>query len=461
MTNESNCFYSEKNNNKKDIPTKILNIDSLNTNKQESKESKKISLSFKIENGQPGNYTKENIKVLPKVNYNKNFLVEEQPKNFRYGLQNTFQKSQSSDLKLSQDTGQKINTKKQKSVDYNNKQKKNDMKRCKKGLKNKNNVDFLNSIIQSFIHLRVVYNNFMNNKIDYKTNQIPTSYAIFRAILHLYDSKDSKPYNLSNLYDLLIFFNPMFKGDSQKDPIDVLIFILNLLNDELKKKNLNNLNNPWFPMSNKNKKEELIKFWKDVYLINNKSFISEYFCWINAKEKVCGECNNKTYAYQYFYTLDLDYKNVYNSFVYQKRSSKIITIDDCLNYQLKKKTLFNNYCSKCKKKVLMTYSKSYIFKYPQIFIFVVKDFVNEKEDITIKFEEDIFINKTKYELKSIVAYENKDQKNGKYISYCQDFSDKNWYCFKDEEVSQIKLKDHLKIDQKKTVPLIFFYEQKH
>ena len=106
----------------------------------------------------------------------------------------------------------------------------------------------------------------------------------------------------------------------------------------------------------------------------------------------------------------------------------------------------------------MTYSCSSIINYPLIFIFVVKDLVNEKEDITIKLEEDLVINQRKYKLKSILAYEKNDDKNGKYISYCQDFTDKKWYYYKDEEVDQMQLKDIIQINQKKVVPLILFYK---
>ena len=429
-----------------------------NNNQQKNEESHEKMIPFETE-GNPTKYFKKNSgRRFSKGNYYPiNYRVE--GKEFKNGeCKNYPQNNLIFDIKLNLDVDQKasiMNKQKYNSIDLKSIKNRNDMKRCKKGLKNESNIDYLNSTIQCFIRLSNVYKNLMGNKITIeKYSEIcPLSFSILRATIHLFDTKDTSSYNLSILHKLLVFLNPMFKDDSKIDPINVIIFILDNLNSELK---LPKINYPSFDAEII--KGELIKYLNDIYLKNNKSFISQLFCWIKQNEKICSECNNKTYFFNYFYTLDLDYKNVYNSFIFEQRNEKIITINDCLDFQSKKKILFNNYCNKCKRKVLMTYSCSSIINYPLIFIFVVKDLVNEIEDITIKFEEDLVINQRKYKLKSIVAYEKNDGKNGNYISYCQDFVDKNWYSFKDEEVNQTQLKDIIKINQKKVVPLILFYK---
>ena len=295
----------------------------------------------------------------------------------------------------------------------------------KVGIKNLNNNDYINSILQCLINIQKIKEFFISNGqyFEKMVNICPLSYAISRSIINLnqsYNRNNNESYKISPLLKLLEYLNPSFKRGSSKDPIDLLIFLFIRMNEEL----------------------------NDLNKTNDRTIINDPFTlfnWVSEKEKKCLECKKKSIIKQNFYTFDLDYKNIIN---------KNISIIDCLNNYSEKKILFNVYCCQCKRKTLFSENVSSIKKYPEIFIFVVKDLINEKEKIEIKIEKNLNIENNNYELKSIVVFDKK------YVAYCQSFNYRMWYEYRDEEIKQIKFEEIIRINQEKIRPVIFFYEMK-
>ena len=293
----------------------------------------------------------------------------------------------------------------------------------KMGIKNLNNNDYMNSILQCLINNKKI-NDFFSSKnkiLENKVDICPVSYFISKTIIILNQSyndnkKNNGSYSISPLIKLLSYLNPSFEKVSSKNPIDFLIFLFFRLSEES----------------------------KNLDKVGKNDIISDLFSWVSKKEIQCKDCGNKSTIIQNFYTFDLDYKNINNN--------GNISINDCLNNYSKKKELYNIYCCKCRRKVMSSNNVYLIDKLPKIFIFVVKDSVNEKEKITIKFEKNMFIKDNKYELKNIVAFDKK------YIAYCKSFNDGMWYEYKDEDVNQINFEEIIGIDQKKIRPMILFYE---
>ena len=294
------------------------------------------------------------------------------------------------------------------------------------GLKNLNNVDYIYSTLQCLANNTKI-SDFFNSHIDFfRSNNIsyPMSYCISRIIIDLNlkynNGKTNKEACVSPILEELTTLNPSFRGNSSKDPIEFLIFLFSLLDNELK--SLDKTNN------------------------DNDNIIKDLFSWVNKKEKHCPDCQDykeKQYITQYFYTFDLDFK---------KTQKKIISIKDCLNNYSKEKQIFNNYCINCKrKKMIMNYISS-IEKLPKIFVFVIKDLVNAEEKIVIEFEKKLRIKNMNYELKNIVAFDKK------YFAYCHSFYDGKWYICKNEEIKPINPEEVIRIDQGKIKPVIFFYE---
>ena len=322
---------------------------------------------------------------------------------------------------------------------------------CKKeiGIKQLNNNGYLNSCIQSLIHLKKLNNYFIENQNEIKNlvETSPLSHLFCEVVCYLMKKKnnENKPYDPKFFHKLLSYLNPMFKGNAVKDAIDCLIFLLDKLNKELKRQTQNKINTP---IKFEENEEESFRNYNKLFNNNNNSIISDLFCWTNKKEKICLDCGNKTFLFQYFYTFDLEFKKLFNKI-------NSISIQQCLNNILTEKKTFNIYCYECRRKVMCFNNFFFIHTLPNIFVLVLKDIIQEKNKIEIKFNQIIEINAKKYCLKSVIAFENERKS---YISYCLSLVDQSWYVFKDEEVEKIDFKEILEMNQKETVPVIFFYE---
>ena len=137
------------------------------------------------------------------------------------------------------------------------------------------------------------------------------------------------------------------------------------------------------------------------YLINNeKSIISDNFCWINQKIKKCQSCGTEDISYQNFFSFELNLEDVVNSFQVkedQKVNTREISIIDCIQNQLKNRVI-KMYCNKCKKKCDFQIKQSISFA-PDVFILLngvekpeyVLEQMNNK-DITFNLSDDnVFI----------------------------------------------------------------------
>ena len=151
----------------------------------------------------------------------------------------------------------------------------------------------------------------------------------------------------------------------------------------------------------------------------------------------------------------MEFRNLLNKLSFENKKINSISIQDCLNYTLTEKKTFNIYCYECRRKVMCFNNLYFIHTLPNIFILVLKDFIQEKNKIEIKINQIIEIKAKKYCLKSVIAFENNRKS---YISYCLSLFDQSWYVFKNEEMEKIAFKEIFEMNQKEIVPVIFFYE---
>jgi hypothetical protein len=316
-------------------------------------------------------------------------------------------------------------------------------------------------------HVRPFASYFLNPKnqefIKSKINSMPLSFVTFRLFTHLYPYPESNTieiYSPEPYLEILSFLKSPY-GKQRRNPIDLLIFILNTLHDELNSKKYNNsinrmpYNYYFFP-------DKVIQNGISNFINNNKSKISDVVNWFQLKESNCSNCGKSTFNFSSFNTFDLDIKNTYEYFLNNEKN--FININDCFSYGAMPKKC-NSYCYNCKKRAIIN-RQSRIYSSPNVFIFLLDrgiEFNQNYIHIPFRVEEKIdltnFIIKQntsmQYKLTGIVSFNREEQK---YVSYCQSPIDSNWYWYNDEKVNLVFCEDILNNKNDNEIPCILYYK---
>ena len=355
-------------------------------------------------------------------------------------------------------------------------------------LENVGNSSYMNSVLQCLGNIRSIIKYYLskNNDIKKKIQELPISYGFSRIIFQLYPFPEdslNKSFSLKTFQRTITYYNRCFKGEDCKSAKDFLIYLLENLHKEdklfrsQKQDNSEKTQNGNKPV-NKSFKEYL------QYLIDNeKSIISDNFCWINQKINKCQLCNTENISYQNFLSFELDLEDAIDNMPPKEnqKSNREISIMKCIQNQLKTK-IIKMYCKKCKQKCDFQIKKSISFT-PEVFILLngVKDPEQviekmNKEEIdfglsddnvyTLDFSQiikDANSNKI-YSLQAVVcsqritseAVEKVEKK--KYVAFCKSPIDSKWYRYEDNTISPIT-EVQLPIFITQLFPEIFFYRQ--
>lgn len=338
-------------------------------------------------------------------------------------------------------------------------------------LDNDENTTYMNCVIQCLSNFKFMICYYLNNlnEIKNKLYKMPLSYALSRIIFHLnpYPQNNlQKSFSIANFHKAVSYKNPFFSGNSEKDPIDFIVFLLEFLHEEDgnemgQKKN----NNDTTPSMDNSKLYNYLNYLRE----NEHSIIFDNFCWINRTLKICTKCNSKFFTYQKYFTFDLkldfENKNIDNSINNNFNINNFISnngnsVKNILQEQMKEKVNISAYCQGCKKKVEFIKNSSIIF-FPNVFIILMKK--NDKntqllidEEMELSNEEE----KIKYKLNGVIAY-NKLKNSFNYKAYCLNSIDNNWYKY-DDTVEKID-KDNFLFNNNNSEyilpPTILFYKK--
>ena len=358
----------------------------------------------------------------------------------------------------------------------------------KVALENVGNSSYMNTVLQCLANIRSIIKYYLskNNDIKKKIQELPISYGFSRIIFQLYPFPEdslNKSFSLKTFKRTIAYYNRCFKGEDCKSPKDFLIYLLENLHKEdklfrsQKQDNSEKTQNGNKPV-NKSFKEYL------QYLIDNeKSIISDNFCWINQKINKCQSCSTETISYQNFFSFELNLEDAIDNMPPKdnKNSNREISIMNCIQNQLKYKVI-KMYCKKCKQRCDFQIKKSISFV-PEVFILLngVKDprkvleEMNQKEiDFNITDDnvytldlsqiiKDANANK-RYSLQAVICSQKiesgTDEKIGeiKYVALCKSPIDSKWYKFEDNKIDPIT-EVQLPLFITQFFPEIFFYKQ--
>jgi ubiquitin C-terminal hydrolase len=222
--------------------------------------------------------------------------------------------------------------------------------------------------------------------------------------------------------------NCYYNDDKGKDVNEVIIFLLNILHNELRGD-------------------------------NKESVISQTVAFDQINKISCCQCGYTSRRAMTFNTFDL---NIYKTYqCYQKT----INIYDCLN-NWQSSNYPKLYCYNCRDFTPRN-RISIIGSTPKVFIFLLQRGVkfnqkNKKININFILEEKIDLSKyiekgllNIYELTGIVSILASEKK---YISYCKSPIDHFWYYYNDTKVESISLSDIISFsNNQKIIPCILYY----
>ena len=304
------------------------------------------------------------------------------------------------------------------------------------GLKNLGNTSYLNSVLQLICNVKSFASHFLNPKNGefYKNNvnKYLLSYVIHRLNTHIYpypETNIKEIYKPDSVLQILGNYNLVYGDYKEKNPNELIVFILDKLHEELntqKNKKVNEIQNDNIISD----KSAVVNLGINNFMSNNNSIITTCFTWFELKETMCRTCNKYFYSFHNFPTFEL---NLIDCAKAQKIQD--IKIENCLDFYSTLK-IKNSFCKNCNNYNQISILNT-IYSSPNYFIFLL----DLKEENNIKFilEQNINLNKfienknvpLNFELNGIVFF---DKKKKRYNTLCVSPVDQNWYLYDDEIV---------------------------
>ena len=324
---------------------------------------------------------------------------------------------------------------------------------------------YINSATQCLSHTVPLTNYFLNSKnkerilnnnaslINLSGPQLSPSYLHLLEKLWI-NTNQVKSVNPSEFVNNLKSLNSSFDKDAESEIGDLIIFILNQLDYELKQ-TISEEKNIEIKTNDKNLKKS---FFYDSVQKNDSIIYDTFFGGICETSKECLKCKeesdlnnntdeNKTYEYTKMNYLMFPINDVYE-FVQKNNEKDSINIYDCLNFFQNPIILDNENgkeCEKCGK------SSSYILVTKinkcQNNLLILLNNDMEKENY-IKFNiseilsmsgyvQESFEKKVIYSLYAIICLSKNDKNEIHHIAFCNSFIDKMWYKYDDSKVELI------------------------
>ena len=279
-------------------------------------------------------------------------------------------------------------------------------------------------------------------------------------------------YKPKKFKEILSEKNPLFSGIQANDSKDLVDFLLEEMNNELKqlefaKSSIDNINFNYSNIDHSNK-ELSLNYFKLMTQKQNKSIISKTFYILTENLTTYLSCNEKKYNYQVMSYLEFFLQTVYDFSKQDKntQNSKKRRVDlyTCF-LQYYEPTNFNGnnqiYCQTCKKQEDgINFNK--LYSLPPTLILTFNRGIGNSYDCIVDFPQTLNLepfvqNKTNYiyELKGVITHLGASGITGHYIAYIRHCIDGKWYCYND---STVTLCNNQENDFNNGTPYILFYQ---
>ena len=328
------------------------------------------------------------------------------------------------------------------------------------GLMNIGATCYMNATLQCFSNIPKLREYLTEKKMYYKLKKYKEihklSFALAEVIKNLWANLDKRFYPPENFKNVISEMNPLFKGVAANDPKDLILFLLENIHKELNIHKSNNNNNN-FPINNNNNFIEEYNNFKQSYISQYKSIISDEFYGYNNIITTCNNCQfviNNIHIYNIlFFPLEeiRKYKN------YNYNNVKII---DCFEYYIKIDFNQNFYCNYCNQNCSSN-TQTKLVNAPHTLIVNLNRGKGLEYNVNIEFDEYLNLNKYiidenspyYYELIGVICHFGSNDMGGHFVAFCKNYNICEWYKYNDQMVTKCLFNEV----RQSGLPYVLFY----
>ena len=349
------------------------------------------------------------------------------------------------------------------------------------GLANIGATCYMNATLECFINVDPLtryllteynYNKIMNNS---RAFELSSAYCDLLASVCC-DENITNYFEPYNFKEVISWKNPIFEGVNANDSKDLINFMLEEMNQELSKLNLEDESKEMLNKINsknidQNNPELTFRNFKDDFTKKNNSIISHIFFFIIESKSQCKNCKTIVFNYQSLFSLEFPLEIVYNFFksknynLINNKGKKVINLLHCFEHY-REPTFFTGanqlYCRRCNKQE-DNINSNVLYSLPPFLIIILNRGKGKSFDCEVDFPEFLDLqnyvicpqSNYKYQLNGVICHLGSSGMSGHFIAYCRQRIKNKWYCFNDSNITLCK---DQKNDYKKGSPYILFYE---
>ena len=344
---------------------------------------------------------------------------------------------------------------------------------CFKGLDNVGATCYMNATLQCLANIKPITDYLLNQKnynFLYQNNDIcRMTLQYIQVLIGLFCSESIKgSYCPENFKNTISELNPLFQGVQANDSKDLIIFLLEIMNNELvkihnKKYNISNNEDELYQNIDSSNQNMVLNYFLGNFKRNYCTIIGNNLIGFNKSIFICQICNAKIITFNIFNLLIFSLEETSNFYDLSKNNNSVpvINFSHCFGFLSKEEIFQDTYCQKCKRTGLSKYKET-IYSFPLYLIIILNrgkgNIFNCHVQIPERFNASNYVERknqnNEYELFGIVSHIGESGMKGHFIAFCKHNIDGKWRCYNDSIVTECQ-NDYLN----KGTPYILFYKQ--